>query len=50
MSTERNLTKIVKRSDLKSALVIGAHFSFVLLPVYWAAHLGPSLLWLVCWL
>ena len=50
MSADRNLNKIVKRSDLRSGLVIGAHFVFVLLPVYWAARLGPSLLWLVCWL
>jgi fatty acid desaturase len=49
MSTGKNRSKIVKRSDLRSALVIVLHFAFVLLPLYCAAYSGPSLLWLACW-
>ena len=39
-----------KRSDALSLLVVAAHLGFVLLPVYLAAALGPSLWLLALWL
>ena len=49
MALERTPAKVVKRSDLRSALVVAAHVGFVLAPVYLAAATAPSLLWLLCW-
>jgi fatty acid desaturase len=49
MSAERSSGKIVKRSDLLSATVVGAHLAFVLAPVYLAARTGLSPLCLLFW-
>jgi fatty acid desaturase len=49
MTTERRPVKAVKRSDLKSALVVGAHFCFVLAPLCLAVSIGPSTWWLLLW-
>jgi fatty acid desaturase len=49
MTSERKLNKAVKRSDLKSALVVGAHFCFVLAPLCLAVFIGPSIWWLLLW-
>lgn len=50
MTTDRRPSKIVKRSDLKSALIVGAHLCFVLAPIGLAAFIGPSVWWLLLWI
>jgi fatty acid desaturase len=49
VTIERKPNKTVKRADLKSALIVGAHLGFVFAPLGLAAFIGPSIWWLLLW-
>jgi fatty acid desaturase len=49
MAKRINLVEFEKRADSKSWAIVAGHVSLVLAPVFLAALIGPSLLWLVLW-